>query len=130
MSQVYLTNKNKHEIKNSNNNEVTKGTKTTTIPLLKQRKHINNNCVQVGLDLGFHSLILWGWFSGIDSSGEVLNTDRALWVICFVGYTIGGTFERGVDAGTPSVAGRDRAEVVACSMLLGAYSTGWFVCFA
>jgi hypothetical protein len=78
---------NKHETKNSNNNEVTKGTKTTIIRLLKQRENINNNYVRVGLDLGFHGLILWGWFSGIESSSEVLNMDQALWVICFVGCT-------------------------------------------
>jgi hypothetical protein len=130
MSQVYLTNKNKHEIKNSNNNEVTRWTKTTTIPSLKQRKNINNNHVWVGLDLGFHSLILWGWFGSIDSSSEVLNADWALWVICFVGCTTGGILERGVDAGTPGMAGGDGAEVVTCSILLGAHSAGWFVCFA
>jgi hypothetical protein len=84
----------------------------------------------VGLDLGFYGLILWGWFGGIESSSEVLNVDQALWVICFVGYTAGGTLERGVDAGTPGVAGRDGPEVVMCSMLLGAYSAGWFVWFA
>jgi hypothetical protein len=130
MSQVYLTNKIKHEIKNSNNNKVTKGTKPTTIALLKQRKNINNNPMWVGLDLGFHSLILWGWFGGIDSSSEVFNVDQALWVICFVGCAAGGTLERGVDAGTPGMAGGDGAEVVMCGMLLGAHSAGWFVCFA
>jgi hypothetical protein len=60
----------------------------------------------------------------------VLNVDWAPWVSCFVGCTARGTLERGVNASTPSVAGRDGAEVVACSMLLGAHSTGWFVCFA
>jgi hypothetical protein len=60
----------------------------------------------------------------------VFNADRALWVICFVGCTVGGTLERGVNASTPSVAGRDGAEVVACGVLLGTHSTGWFVCFA
>jgi hypothetical protein len=84
----------------------------------------------VGLDLGFHSLILWAWFGGIDSSGEVLNADRELWVICFVGCATGGILERGVDAGTPGAAGGDGVEVVMCSMLLGTHSAGWFVCFA
>jgi hypothetical protein len=84
----------------------------------------------VGLDLGFNGLILWGWFGGVKSSGEVLNVDRALLVICFVGCAAGGTPERGVNACTPGTAGRDRTEVVAYSMLLGTHSTGWFVCFA
>jgi hypothetical protein len=84
----------------------------------------------VGLDLGFHGLILWGWFGGVKSSSEVLNADRELWVICLVGCTAGGTLERGVNTCTPGAAGRDRAEVVMCSMLLGAHSAGWFVCFA
>jgi hypothetical protein len=60
----------------------------------------------------------------------VLNVDQALWVICFVGCAAGGTLERGVYTSTPSVAGGDGAEVVACSVLLGAHSTGWFICFA
>jgi hypothetical protein len=55
----------------------------------------------VGLDLGFHGLILWGWFSGVKSSGEVLNTDRALWVVCLVGCAAGGILERGVNTCTP-----------------------------
>jgi hypothetical protein len=130
MPQAYLTNKNKHKTKNSNNNKVTKGTKTTIIPSLKQRENVNNNRIWVGLDLGFHGLILWGWFSCIGESSEVLNMDWALWVICFVGCTEGGILERGVDASTPGTAGRDGAEVVTCGMLLGAHSTGWFVCFA
>jgi hypothetical protein len=116
--------------KNSNNNEVTKKTKTTTILSLNKGKNINNNCVQVGLDLGFHGLILWGWFGCIGESSEVLNMDRALWVICFVGYTTGGILERGVNTSPPSIAGRDGAEVVMYGILLGAYSTGWIVCFA
>jgi intracellular sulfur oxidation DsrE/DsrF family protein len=60
----------------------------------------------------------------------VLNADQALWVICFVGYAIGSILERGVNAGTPSMAGRDGVEVVICGISLGTYSTGWFVCFA
>jgi hypothetical protein len=36
----------------------------------------------------------------------------------------------GVNTSTPGTAGRDGAEVVACGVLLGAHSTGWFVCFA
>jgi hypothetical protein len=86
--------------------------------------------MQVGLGLGFHGLVLWGWFGSVESSGEVLNVDRALWVICFVDCAAGGTLERGVDAGTPGTAGGDGTEVVMCSMLLGAHSAGWFVCFA
>jgi hypothetical protein len=58
MPQVYPTNQNKYKTKNSNNNEVSKGTKTTIIPSLKQRKNVNNNHMWVGLDLGFHGLIL------------------------------------------------------------------------
>jgi hypothetical protein len=84
----------------------------------------------VGLDLGFHGLILWGWFSGVKSSSEVFNMNWALWVICFVVCATGGTLERGVDACTTGTAGRDGAEVVMCSMLLGTHSTGWLVCFA
>jgi hypothetical protein len=60
----------------------------------------------------------------------VLNADRALWVICFVGCAAGGTPERGVDACTPGAAGRDGTGVVTSSVLLGAYGAGWFVCFA
>jgi hypothetical protein len=60
----------------------------------------------------------------------VLNADWVLWVICFVGCTVGGTLKRGVNISTPGMAGRDGAEVVICGMLLGAHSTGWFVCFA
>jgi hypothetical protein len=86
--------------------------------------------MQVGLDLGFHGLILWGWFGYIGESSEVLNADRALWVICFVGCAAGGTLEGGVNASTPNATGRDGAEVVACGVLLGAHSTAWFVCFA
>jgi hypothetical protein len=86
--------------------------------------------MQVGLDLGFHSLILWGWFGCIGESSEVLNADWALWVICFVGYAAGGILERGVNASTPGVVGRDGAGVVTCGVLLGAHSIGWFVCFA
>jgi hypothetical protein len=44
--------------------------------------------------------------------------------------TVGGTLERGVDAGSSGAAGGDGTEVVTCSVLLGAHSTGWFVCFA
>jgi hypothetical protein len=47
-----------------------------------------------------------------------------------VGCTVGGTLERGVDACTTSMAGRDGVEVVMCSMWLGTHSTGWLVCFA
>jgi hypothetical protein len=83
--------------------------------------------VQVGLGLGFHGLILWGWFSCIVESGEELNANQALWVICFVGCATGGILERRVDTSTPGTAGRDRAEVVAYGMLLGTHSTGWFV---
>jgi hypothetical protein len=38
---------------------------------------LNNNCVQVGLDLGFHGLILWGWFGYITEIGEVFNVNWA-----------------------------------------------------
>jgi hypothetical protein len=86
--------------------------------------------VQVGLDLGFHGLILWGWFSCIRESSEVLNIDWALWVICFVGCAAGGILETGVNTSPPGMVGRDGAEVVVCGMLLGTHSTGWFVCFA
>jgi hypothetical protein len=78
----------------------------------------------VGLDLAFHGLILWGWFGDIKRSGEVLNADRALWVVCLVGCAAGSILERGVNAFSPGAAGRDRAEVVMCSMLLGAHSAG------
>jgi hypothetical protein len=84
----------------------------------------------VGLGLGFHGLILWGWFGCIVESSEVLNANQVLWVICFVGCAAGGILERRVNTNTPGMAGRDRAEVVTCGMLLGAHSTGWFVCFA
>jgi hypothetical protein len=84
----------------------------------------------VGLGLGFHSFILWGWFGGVGGSGEVPNTNWALWVICFVGCIAGGILEGRVDACTSGAAGRDGAEVVACGMLLGTHSAGWFVCFA
>jgi hypothetical protein len=60
----------------------------------------------------------------------VLNADRALWVVCFVGCAAGGTLERGVNTSTPGTAGGDGAEVVTCGMLLGAHTPGWFVCFA
>jgi hypothetical protein len=60
----------------------------------------------------------------------VLNADQAYWVICFVGYTTAGTYERGVNASTYSTAGRDGGEVVSYSILLGTYSTGWFIGFA
>jgi hypothetical protein len=103
--------------------------KTSTTPLLNKGK-LNNDHMQAGLDLGFYGLILWGWFSCSVESSEVLNADQALWVICFVGCATGGILERGVNTSTPSVAGRDRVEVVICGMLLGIYSTGWFVCFA
>jgi hypothetical protein len=63
-------------------------------------------------------------------SSEVLNTDSALWVICFVGCAVGGILERVVNASTPSMVGRDGAEVVTCGMLLGTHSIGWFVYFA
>jgi hypothetical protein len=56
--------------------------------------------------------------------------DQVLWVVCFVGCTAGGILERGVNASTPSTPGRDGAEVVTCSILLGTHSTGWFVCLA
>jgi hypothetical protein len=78
----------------------------------------------VGLDLGFYSLILWGWFSGVESSGEVLNMNRALSVVCFVGCAAGGILEGGVNACTSGVAGGNGAEVVVCSILLGAHSAG------
>jgi hypothetical protein len=129
MPQALPTNKNKHKQK-SNNNEVTKGNQNYHHSIAKQRENINNNRIQVGLDLAFHSLILWGWFSYIVEAGEVLNVDRALWVICFVDYTTGGTLKRGVDTSAPSMAGGDGAEVVICGMLLGIHSAGWFVCFA
>jgi hypothetical protein len=74
MPQVYPTNKNKQN-QTSNNNEVTKGTKTTIIPLLKQSESINNNHMWVGLGLGFHGLILWGWFGCITGSRQVLNAN-------------------------------------------------------
>jgi hypothetical protein len=83
----------------------------------------------VGLDLGFHSLILWCWFGCIRESGEGLNADQALWVVCFVGCAAGGILERRVNASTPGMVGGDGAEVVTCGMLLGTHSTGWFVCF-
>jgi hypothetical protein len=86
--------------------------------------------MQVGLGLAVHGFILWGWFGGVGGSSEVLDMNRALWVICFVGYAAGGTLEGGVDACTSGMAGGDRAEVVACGMLLGAHRTYWFVCFA
>jgi hypothetical protein len=38
MPQAYPTNKNKHITKNSNNNEITKETKTTIIPSLNKGK--------------------------------------------------------------------------------------------
>jgi hypothetical protein len=44
-----------------------------------------------------------------------------------VGYTRGGTLERGVNIGTPSTAGGDRAGVVPYGMLLGAHVAGWFI---
>jgi hypothetical protein len=75
MPQALPTNKNKH--KQNPNNEVTKGNKNYHHSIPKQREHINNNCMQVGLDLGFYGLVLWGWFSYIVESGEVLNADQA-----------------------------------------------------
>jgi hypothetical protein len=61
---------------------------------------------------------------------KVLNLNWAQWVICFVGCATRGTLEGGVDTSTPGVAGRDRAGVVPCGILLGTYGIGWFVSFA
>jgi hypothetical protein len=60
----------------------------------------------------------------------VLNADRVLWVVCFVGCAAGGAPERGVDTSATSMAGGDRAAVVPRGMLLCAHSAGCFVCFA
>jgi hypothetical protein len=38
---------------------------------------LNNNHVQAGLDLGFHGLVLWGWFSCIMQISEVFNMNQA-----------------------------------------------------
>jgi hypothetical protein len=103
--------------------------KTSTIPSL-DKGNPNNNRVQKGLDLGFHGLVLWGRFGCIAEIGEVLNGDRAYWVVCFVGCTAGGASEGGVDTSATSVAGGDSAAMVPCGMLLGAYSADWFLCFA
>jgi hypothetical protein len=46
------------------------------------------------------------------------------------GCTTGGILEGGMDTGAPGIAGGDRAEVVACGVLLCAHSAGWFVYFA
>jgi hypothetical protein len=54
------------------------------IPSLNKEEKPNNYHMQVGLDLGFHGLILWGWFSCIVEISEVFNVNWALWVICFV----------------------------------------------
>jgi hypothetical protein len=130
MPQAYPTNKNKQKTKLKQQRSNKKETKTTIIPSLKQRENVNSNRAQVGSDLGFHGLVLWGLFHCIVESGEVLNADRAPWVVCFVGCATGGTLERGVDTSTPGAAGGDGAEVVTCGVLMGAHSTGWFVCFA
>jgi hypothetical protein len=76
MPQALPTNKNKHK-QNPNNNEVTKGNQNYHHSIAKQSKNVNNNGVQVGLDLGFHGLILWGWFGCIAEIGEVFNANRA-----------------------------------------------------
>jgi hypothetical protein len=62
----------------SNNNEVTKENQNYHPSIAKQSENVNSNRMQVGLDLGFHGLILWGWFGCITESGEVLNVDCAL----------------------------------------------------
>jgi hypothetical protein len=76
MPQVLPTSKNKYK-QNPNNNEVIKGNQNYHHSITKQRENVNNNLVQVRLDLGFHGLILWGWFGCIVETGEVLNADRA-----------------------------------------------------
>jgi hypothetical protein len=54
-----------------------KGKPATSSILSPNKGNLKNNGVQKGSDLGFHGLVLWGRFSYIVKTGELLNSDWA-----------------------------------------------------
>jgi hypothetical protein len=73
--QALPTHKNEYK-QNPNNNEVIKENQNFYYSIVKTKRNLTIITLQGGLDLEFHGLILWGWFSCVAEISEVFNSNK------------------------------------------------------